>query len=277
MKYLLFILFIIAYPFSFCQAQTNEYAKMAKQEKLGTTNWTCVYEHKVYDPVMNKTEIYRQILQSSDAISLYHDYSDYQIDSVVNLHDRNKVTIKDASSIYSKYRKNAKKCIIIKDFKKNILSESAKVFTDSYVYKEEMPTFVWEKKTATNNICGFICKEATTTFRGRTWNVWYSEEIPQKDGPWKFSGLSGMILKAESEDKEISFEAIWVEKQTVDILNDIRQNDYKTSREKLLKMQKTYSDNSKQIIQTISEVREGALKNRRRFFNPIETDIVSAK
>ncbi|RQE01044.1 GLPGLI family protein, partial [Prevotella intermedia] len=45
---------------------------------------------------------------------------------------------------------------------------------------------------------GMECKKATTNFRGRYWEVWYTEDIPISQGPWKLCGLPGMILKANS-------------------------------------------------------------------------------
>lgn len=54
-------------------------------------------------------------------------------------------------------------------------------------------------------ILGLMCLSAETTFRGRDYTVWYSPEIPIPSGPWKFYGLPGLILKADSKDKKISF------------------------------------------------------------------------
>ena len=55
---------------------------------------------------------------------------------------------------------------------------------------------MYEDSTIT--VLGMECKKATTNFRGRYWEVWYTEEIPISQGPWKLCGLPGMILKANS-------------------------------------------------------------------------------
>jgi len=44
-------------------------------------------------------------------------------------------------------------------------------------------------------IGGFVCKKATTTFRGVDYIAWFTEEIPLPYGPWKFRGLNGLILE----------------------------------------------------------------------------------
>jgi hypothetical protein len=46
---------------------------------------------------------------------------------------------------------------------------------------------------------GYLCQQATATFRGIEWHVWYTEEIPSSAGPWRLRGLPGLIIKAESE------------------------------------------------------------------------------
>jgi GLPGLI family protein len=47
----------------------------------------------------------------------------------------------------------------------------------------------------------FNCKKAIGNFRGRTFIVWFTEEIPLPYGPWKLYGLPGLILQAEDTEK----------------------------------------------------------------------------
>lgn len=47
-------------------------------------------------------------------------------------------------------------------------------------------------------ILGYDCQMAETKFRGRSWKVWFALDIPIAIGPWKFAGLPGLILQAES-------------------------------------------------------------------------------
>lgn len=44
-------------------------------------------------------------------------------------------------------------------------------------------------------------QKATTEFAGRKWTAWFSEEIPIQDGPYKFHGLPGLIIKMEDASK----------------------------------------------------------------------------
>lgn len=72
--------------------------------------------------------------------------------------------------------------------------------------------------TDTDTILGYHCMLATTQFRGRTYTAWFALDIPINDGPWKFHGLPGLILKVEDSKGIFTFNAIgleWVNKQEV--------------------------------------------------------------
>ncbi|MFC3160143.1 GLPGLI family protein [Chryseobacterium arachidis] len=52
------------------------------------------------------------------------------------------------------------------------------------------------------------CKKAEVTFKGRNWIAWYSPEIPLSYGPYKFSGLPGLIIKITDDKGEFDFELV---------------------------------------------------------------------
>ena len=52
---------------------------------------------------------------------------------------------------------------------------------------------------------GYPCQKATATFRGRDYEAWFTPEIPVNDGPWKFFGLPGLILKVTDAENIFSF------------------------------------------------------------------------
>lgn len=65
-----------------------------------------------------------------------------------------------------------------------------------YVYQEEAaPVFAWTILPATATIGGYACQRATAAFGGRTWEAWFAREVPVPDGPYKFYGLPGLIIK----------------------------------------------------------------------------------
>ena len=75
------------------------------------------------------------------------------------------------------------------------------------VYDEEMPVLKWKLEDGTKEILGYVCNKAVARFRGRTWTAWYALEIPVPSGPWKLSGLPGLILEASDSTGNYKFEA----------------------------------------------------------------------
>jgi len=57
-------------------------------------------------------------------------------------------------------------------------------------------------------IYGYKCKKATTHFAGRNYIAWFTHQIPIADGPYKFSGLPGLIIKIEDKEKQHCFSLI---------------------------------------------------------------------
>lgn len=60
---------------------------------------------------------------------------------------------------------------------------------------EEPAALTWTIEPATATIVGYACQRATTTFGGRQWEAWFTREVPVGDGPYKFYGLPGLIVK----------------------------------------------------------------------------------
>ena len=72
--------------------------------------------------------------------------------------------------------------------------------------------FDWQLLDGDSIVCGYPCHKAITTFRGRTWTVWYTLDLPYSDGPWKFCGLSGLVLYAYDSEDKFRFNCIGIEK-----------------------------------------------------------------
>ena len=80
------------------------------------------------------------------------------------------------------------------------------------LYEEEQPAFRWAIQDDMDIILGYTCQKAETVYAGREWTVWFTPEIPIDCGLWKFSGLPGLILKAQDSEGFYSFTCVGVEK-----------------------------------------------------------------
>lgn len=73
---------------------------------------------------------------------------------------------------------------------------------------------VWTNSNETQQYHNYRVKKATTTFAGRQWEAWFSDEFPINDGPYKFKGLPGLILKIK--DTQSDYEIFLVEVKKID-------------------------------------------------------------
>lgn len=75
------------------------------------------------------------------------------------------------------------------------------VFFDEELYvKEDDFDWKWQLEDEVKQLGNYSCQKATTHFRGREYTAWFTQEIPLSFGPWKFYGLSGLILEVYDAD-----------------------------------------------------------------------------
>src|SRR5690606_34194452 len=75
----------------------------------------------------------------------------------------------------------------------------------------------WNITSETKKINEFMCYKATTTFRGNTFEAWFTPDIPINAGPWKWYGLPGLIVEATDKDQSVVFKLEKIEKLTEEI------------------------------------------------------------
>ena len=100
---------------------------------------------------------------------------------------------------------------IEKDLTNQSLIYKSRIGRDNYSYSET-PTFDWKILPETVKIGDYQTQKAETKFGGRTWYAWFTQEIPLQDGPYKFSGLPGLIVKVQDEKGDYSFDLMQTKK-----------------------------------------------------------------
>ncbi|GEN69886.1 GLPGLI family protein [Chryseobacterium rhizosphaerae] len=70
------------------------------------------------------------------------------------------------------------------------------ISTDRYKVKEDKKP-EWKILSDKLKIGEYNAQKATTSFGGREWTAWFSTDLPFQDGPYKFYGLPGLIVKVE--------------------------------------------------------------------------------
>lgn len=71
-------------------------------------------------------------------------------------------------------------------------------------YNEDLK-FNWNILTDKQKIGQYNVQKATTLFGGKKWTAWFSTDLPFQDGPYKFFGLPGLIVKIEDDEKNYSW------------------------------------------------------------------------
>lgn len=81
-----------------------------------------------------------------------------------------------------------------------------------YLVEDTLTIPIWVITHELKNINNYQCQKATTTFKGRNYEVWFTNEISSFFGPWKLNGLPGLIILAQDKKNEIYFEAFEIRK-----------------------------------------------------------------
>lgn len=115
---------------------------------------------------------------------------------------------------------------IYKNYPKGKLTYTDHIPSDSYRFEESLDLFQWKLTGDTATISGFKSQRATCDFGGRNWIAWFSPDLPFSDGPYKFNGLPGLIVKVFDTRNHYVFELVAVNKLEPAVMIDIQDKQY---------------------------------------------------
>ncbi|WP_312389762.1 GLPGLI family protein [Chryseobacterium sp.] len=191
--------------------------------------------------------------------SIYQDYTIIAQDSIMKIEFeamKKSGMMKDLSKSMKSPKISARIYKFYPTMKIQYVDKITSGFTPSNIGYNEDLKLKWNILSDKQKIGEYNAQKATTEFGGRKWTAWFSSDIPFQDGPYKFSGLPGLIVKIEDDKKDYS----WVLQGNKKI-NDYTEFSYvenfmnlkggkvnELSREKF---EKTYSDFKKDPFATI--------------------------
>lgn len=116
---------------------------------------------------------------------------------------------------------------------------------------KELGKMDWTISSETKDIEGFKTQKAQTTFGGRRWTAWFTNEIQLQDGPYKFCGLPGLILNVGDDKGNHVFRLIGSQKMDImPELMDAKTSEIFVTKEKFGQLWKEYkNDPAKNIKQ----------------------------
>lgn len=111
---------------------------------------------------------------------------------------------------------------------------------------------MWKILPEKQQVGTFTAQKATTELYGRKWTAWFASELPFQDGPYKFYGLPGLIVKLEDDTKSHVMELKAVKKLPQSVEPEV-----KSGREKITLNYEKYK-------KAFLEYRENPSKNLRQ-------------
>jgi GLPGLI family protein len=304
MKQVLFILLFLSFSFWTCFAQNNlsqetpgvnpmapyPFQFELKMSTVDSSNIRILYAMNATDIENMETYDDLQRLEIGTHFSKYYSYFVFNNDSLASNWIQNNPNVNDeyrtvgwkgpmgkfqgwSEYIYSEY---------FKDFSKKELSEYTRmpVHLSDYDSKcsEPLPVQNWEISDDTLTIVGYLCQRAACQFRGRNYTAWFATDIPIGNGPWKFGGLPGLILKVYDEDTQYVFECVGIEnyKKKYPIqMHEAFKQFRKTDRRNHLKMKKEAQENYYRLLLTPNSQGEAIgfkYEEKLNPYNPMELE-----
>jgi GLPGLI family protein len=207
-----------------------------------------VYEYKnIIDTIKSDTIKKLMYLDVYKQGSIFYDVQNFKNDSIASLHGEKLSQFENR--VYKEYPDN--------------ISLITCIYNDIYIVPD-LRKMNWKILPEKKQINKYMTQKATLNFAGRMWTAWFSTDIPISDGPYKFHGLPGLILKLQNNNSTHIFELVAIEKVNGTLSK-------KTTNQKLLtiddktyrKLYREYRENpTKNLIGIdISETQDGKTSN----------------
>jgi len=163
---------------------------------------------------------------------------------------------------------------IFKNYPVGRITYTDKVIPSFLQYDEDMDVFEWQLTNLVDTIGDYLAHCAYTEYGGRQWVAWYTTDIPLNDGPYKFRGLPGLIIRLYDKQNHYTFDMIKMERTDEAILIEYMDMGWvQTSRNDFLKAQENFKldiINRAKEAGANSKSQQTALRNMIRKNNPIE-------
>jgi GLPGLI family protein len=219
--------YIFIYALLVCGQKSQisaQFRDISKKIVIDDCKYTITYKYKFIRDTINKEPKYdKQILEIGNKTSHYYSIYGDKLDSIYYNFSNNKKQHKHGKSGSDGINPRAEARLkpneraqydnyYINYPQAGILTIITSMVYKEFIYEEYVPKFEWKIFVDTATILEYKCLKATTTFRGRDYEVWFTPFIPIRQGPWKFNGLPGLILKAIDTKRYFEWTAVGIEK-----------------------------------------------------------------
>ncbi len=171
------------------------------------------YDYTFASDSTNKAELKTEQmnLDVSKNGSKFYSYTVYHSDSLMRVDLENQLRTNGSINVKSDMQKGNIRYSVTKTYPDYTVDFLTRIFTDSYSVREDRK-IDWKIFPEKEKIGEWETQKAETDFAGRKWTAWFTPEIPIQDGPYKFFGLPGLIVKMEDQSKTHLFELKGIKK-----------------------------------------------------------------
>lgn len=164
------------------------------------------YEVKIIPDANNDSSNYEdiQVLQIGKNVTKTFSYPSYQIDSAAT------EWLKQGKDTYPSKPFSVTTYEIYKKININKIDFIDIIYDEVFLYEEETPRINWQIHHVKKDILDHSCQKATAEFRGREYVAWFALDIPISDGPYKFTGLPGLILEIHDTQEHYNYKCIGI-------------------------------------------------------------------
>ncbi len=157
------------------------------------------YEYKFIPDSNNKEDVKNEMmyLDIDEKGSTYYSRDKFVSDSITNVEIQKQMKSNSGNmNINRKEKPGQVSYKVTKAYPDFTTYLFRNISSDRYKIKEgQKPE--WKILSDKQKIGEYNTQKATTSFGGREWVAWFSTDIPFQDGPYKFYGLPGLIVKIE--------------------------------------------------------------------------------
>lgn len=153
------------------------------------------YETKMISDSLNrdKVSMYTSTLLCNNVASVY-----FSREAQAFYKGNSKETIATSAGAIPKYPKSVGS---VYKTKENVL---VSLPVGKYIFTYEEPQLKWEILNETKDLKGFKTRLAkTNTDTGDTYFAWFTNDITIPDGPFRFKGISGLILEVYNKTRRL--------------------------------------------------------------------------
>jgi GLPGLI family protein len=143
-------------------------------------------------------------LDISESGSKFYSYTVYSSDSLMKIDVEKQMAAGGILNLKSNNRKGLVRYAVTKKYPKYEVFLQNRILRDQYNVSEERP-IIWKITSEKLKVGEWNTQKAETDFAGRHWYAWFTTDIPIQDGPYKFHGLPGLIVKMEDQTQSHRF------------------------------------------------------------------------